>query len=156
MYALGVILPSVEVKLGQSGNIHFAEGFTGEDGARHSRSYSRPFLVDNVGNIQFEGGDPNNSICIPFQIYGVRNDEYHFPEKGDSAFIRYSSNADGTNFTEEWSEGQNYIGFATGLEAPTDKSGYTWCKFKEEISQLEQALDEIIAIQEALIGGASE
>ena len=46
--------------------------------------------------------------------------------KGDSAFIRYSSHPDGTDFTEEWSEGQNYIGFATGQTAPTDKDGYTW------------------------------
>ena len=47
-------------------------------------------------------------------------------DKGDNAFIRYSANADGTDYTEEWSEGQNYIGFATGQTAPTDKSGYTW------------------------------
>lgn len=46
--------------------------------------------------------------------------------KGDSAFIRYSAHADGADFTEEWSEGQNYIGFATGQTAPTDKSGYEW------------------------------
>ncbi|MBQ8836451.1 MAG: hypothetical protein IJ002_03180 [Clostridia bacterium] len=46
--------------------------------------------------------------------------------KGDSAFIRYSANADGTDFTEERSEGQDYIGFATGQTAPTDKSDYTW------------------------------
>lgn len=50
-------------------------------------------------------------------------------EDGDSAFIRYSANADGSDFTEEWSEGQNYIGFATGQTAPTDKSGYKWCAF---------------------------
>ena len=47
-------------------------------------------------------------------------------EQIKSAFIRYSANADGTDFTEEWSEGQNYIGFATGQTAPTDKSKYTW------------------------------
>ena len=47
-------------------------------------------------------------------------------EQIKSAFIRYSANADGTDFTEEWSEGQNYIGFATGQTAPTDKSGYEW------------------------------
>lgn len=46
--------------------------------------------------------------------------------QGDSVFIRYSANADGTGFTEIWSEGQNYIGFATGQTAPTDKSDYTW------------------------------
>ena len=57
-------------------------------------------------------------------------------DKGDNAFIRYSANADGTDFTEEWSEGQNYIGFATGQTAPTDKSGYTWSKFVGEASGL--------------------
>lgn len=46
--------------------------------------------------------------------------------KGDSCFIRYSANADGTDFTETKSEGQNYIGIASGPTAPTDKSGYAW------------------------------
>ena len=47
-------------------------------------------------------------------------------DNGDSVFIRYSASADGTDFTEEWSGGQTYVGFATGQTAPTDKSGYTW------------------------------
>lgn len=47
-------------------------------------------------------------------------------DKGDNAFIRYSANADGTDFTEKRHEGQNYIGFATGQTAPTDKSAYEW------------------------------
>ena len=51
---------------------------------------------------------------------------------GDNAFIRYSASADGTDFTEEWSQGQNYVGFATGQSAPTDKSGYEWLLFKGE------------------------
>ena len=51
---------------------------------------------------------------------------------GDNAFIRYSASADGTDFTEEWSQGQDYIGFATGQSAPTDKSGYEWLLFKGE------------------------
>ena len=46
--------------------------------------------------------------------------------KRSSGFIRYSAYSDGSNFTETWSEGQTYIGFATGQTAPTDKSGYTW------------------------------
>lgn len=46
--------------------------------------------------------------------------------------IRYSKYADGTDFTEKWSKEQNYIGFATGQTAPTDKSGYTWSKFVGE------------------------
>ena len=46
--------------------------------------------------------------------------------KGDGVFIRYSSNADGTDFTETRSEGQNYIGFAEGQMPPTDKAAYSW------------------------------
>ena len=45
------------------------------------------------------------------------------------AFVRYSAYADGTNFTETWSSGKNYIGFAIANTAPTDKSEYTWCRF---------------------------
>lgn len=45
---------------------------------------------------------------------------------GKSAFIRYSANADGTDFTVTRSEGQYYVGFATALEAPTNKADYTW------------------------------
>lgn len=54
------------------------------------------------------------------------NNDFLLALKGDSVFIRYSDVADGTDFTEEWSEGQNYIGFATGQTAPTDKNGYEW------------------------------
>lgn len=53
--------------------------------------------------------------------------------KGDNLFIRYSAHADGTDFTEEWSAGQNYIGFASGETAPTDKSAYTWVLMGTEL-----------------------
>ncbi|MEG2116615.1 MAG: hypothetical protein RRZ69_02900, partial [Clostridia bacterium] len=48
---------------------------------------------------------------------------------GDNFFVRYSTNADGTAFTETWTAGQKYIGIATELKAPTDKVGYTWSLF---------------------------
>lgn len=51
---------------------------------------------------------------------------FNVTSKGDSAFIRYSAYSDGTDFTETRSAGQNYIGFATGQTAPTDKEAYTW------------------------------
>ncbi len=73
--------------------------------------------------------------------------------KGDSAFIRYSAHADGTDFTETRSNGQNYIGVATGLVAPTDKGEYTWAAFTADLGDVAAALDSIIAIQESLIGG---
>lgn len=41
-------------------------------------------------------------------------------------YIRYSAYADGTDFTETRSAGQNYIGVAVATKAPTDKSEYEW------------------------------
>lgn len=77
-------------------------------------------------------------------------------EDGTSVFIRYSANADGTDFTEEWSEGQYYVGFATAHEAPTSKSDYSWARFvSETLGDTEAALDGILEIQNSLIGGAS-
>lgn len=77
-------------------------------------------------------------------------------DKGDNAFIRYSANADGTDFTEEWSEGQSYIGFATGQTAPTDKSGYEWVALnvgeaKEAVERAEAAADRAEEIVTSLV-----
>lgn len=47
--------------------------------------------------------------------------------------IRYSAYADGTDFTEEWSTGQNYIGYAEAVDAPTDKADYQWSLFASNI-----------------------
>ena len=58
---------------------------------------------------------------------GSKGDKGDKGLKGDNAFIRYSANADGTDFTENLSDGQIYIGIATGQEAPKDKSEYKWC-----------------------------
>lgn len=59
--------------------------------------------------------------------------------KGDGVIIRFSANADGSDFTSEWTEGQRYIGFATGKEnnPPTDKATYKWAKFA--LSDLDNA-----------------
>lgn len=54
--------------------------------------------------------------------------------KGDSVFIRYSANADGTDFTDTWSEGQGYMGVATGQSAPTDKTEYTWVSINQKLN----------------------
>lgn len=56
-------------------------------------------------------------------------------EGGESVYVRYARTADGANFTSGWSEGQNYIGVATGTEAPTDKSRYTWSLFIPQIQR---------------------
>ena len=66
-----------------------------------------------------------------------------------SAFIRYSASPDGSNFTDTWSYGKNYIGFAVANTAPTDKSEYTWCKFvgtgggSADVSELEERIDTV-------------
>lgn len=48
---------------------------------------------------------------------------------GADVYIRYSAYPDGTGFTSVWSEDQYYIGFASGMTAPVDKSGYVWSRF---------------------------
>ncbi len=50
----------------------------------------------------------------------------------ESVFIRYSQSADGSNFVSGWSEGYDYIGFAVGTAAPSDKSGYSWARLTGE------------------------
>lgn len=50
--------------------------------------------------------------------------------KGDRTYlhIRYSANADGTDFTDTPQAGSKYIGIYAGLlaTAPTDKTLYQW------------------------------
>lgn len=52
--------------------------------------------------------------------------------KGDSVFIRYSEYADGTDFTEQWSKRQCYMGVYVGQSAPTDKASYEWIMFRRD------------------------
>ena len=73
-----------------------------------------------------------------------------YAEPGNNCYIRYSAYADGTDFTEEWSEGQTYMGQATAPEAPEDKSEYKWSKFIDD--SVNEALDHILEIQQSLIG----
>lgn len=51
-------------------------------------------------------------------------------DKGDSdgrnAWIRFSANADGTDFTSTWTDGQKYVGFASSITEPLDKADYVW------------------------------
>ncbi len=46
-----------------------------------------------------------------------------------SVFVRYSANADGTDYSDVWSDGMQYIGIANTDTEPSDKSGYIWCRF---------------------------
>lgn len=45
--------------------------------------------------------------------------------QGEGVFVRFSRFADGKDFTTTWL-GQKYMGIATGVTAPTDKSAYQW------------------------------
>lgn len=56
-------------------------------------------------------------------------------EDGKSIFIRYSFSPDGTNYTENWSLGQNYLGIAIGYEAPNNKEDYEWSLFASNVSE---------------------
>lgn len=60
----------------------------------------------------------------------------HFLEnyewRGEKVFVRYSQNENGEDFTETWTGGQCYIGFAKGLEAPESPLAYTWSLFVNE------------------------
>lgn len=74
--------------------------------------------------------------------------------KGDSVYVRFSAFADGTCFTENWNEGQEYIGFASGVTAPTDKSAYNWQKiiYKPDLT-IEEADKRYAKITD--LGGSS-
>ncbi len=49
-----------------------------------------------------------------------------------SLWLRYSANEDGSNSTETWSKGQNYIGVALSHDCPTDEREFAWAFFKGE------------------------
>lgn len=67
-------------------------------------------------------------------------------DKGNSAWIRFSANADGTSFTSTWTSGQQYIGFASAIAEPTDKSAYIWV----DLAQIAKSLtDELKTSLEA-------
>jgi hypothetical protein len=50
--------------------------------------------------------------------------------KGDSVFIRYSPNANGSLMTDVWQLGYNYIGFYTGRVASDNYQDYMWAEFR--------------------------
>lgn len=85
-----------------------------------------PFCVyvEETGTILFSRGDGEHTLAI-YETKTTALPTMTMP----NIFIRYSANADGTDFTEEWTEGQKYIGVATAVTAPTDKSDYEWSYF---------------------------
>lgn len=63
-------------------------------------------------------------------IFASEAERVEAEKKRKGAYIRYSQYPDGTDFTADWHEGYNYVGFATAKECPTEKGGFTWCLFK--------------------------
>lgn len=59
-----------------------------------------------------------------------RLNSYVTTQVKNSYFIRYSAYADGTDFTDTWQHGQEYVGFAVGVQVPTLKTDYQWARFK--------------------------
>ena len=49
-----------------------------------------------------------------------------------SVWIKYSAYSDGTDATDEWSLGKNFIGVATSHDVPRSNSEYKWCIFRGE------------------------
>ena len=84
-------------------------------------STTTPALIGCLKSILCESTTPGNSPLL----------------NGDSVFIRYSANADGTEYTQTRSKRQFYIGVATGQSAPTDKSGYEWFHIASNIRATE-------------------
>lgn len=63
---------------------------------------------------------------------------------GKSVWIRYSANADGSNMTTTWTEGQRYIGVYLGKTASTNPAAYTWSCFVGNTSVSEDTSTTVI------------
>lgn len=74
----------------------------------------------------------DNPVCIT----GNTGPQGNPGQSGTSSYtyVRYSENADGTNFIPNPTSTTSYIGIYTGTlsTAPSDKTAYTWSKYKGE------------------------
>lgn len=97
------------------------------DGIRYEREIvSLNFPLDFLTASSFSA---HAEIATNGTVMLFNSDATVLGAKGDSVFVRYSANADGTDFTETWTAGQKYIGVATAQYAPTNKNDYTWVLF---------------------------
>lgn len=64
-----------------------------------------------------------------------------------SVFVRYSANADGTDYSDVWSDGMQYIGIANTDTEPSDKSGYIWCKFAADAKESNVTVDAELSLE---------
>lgn len=103
------------------------------DGARYSLpcnsgTISEGYVIDEYDECYLYATDI--SMTNP-QIMVVNDDA---TLTASSVHIRYSVNADGSDFTNEWSEGQNYIGIASATEVPTSKEQFTWTRIADLVN----------------------
>lgn len=72
-------LPSVEIERGQSGRISYVDRFEGDDGGVVTIARIRLFTFNLNGTVSFDNAYPGNNYCIPYKIYGVKNEENSTP-----------------------------------------------------------------------------
>lgn len=76
----------------------------------------KSMVADNIGN-------PLNDENY-WQVAGISG------AKGDSVWIRYSPNANGSMMTDIWQLGYNYIGFYSGRVPSDNYLDYEWAEFR--------------------------
>lgn len=132
----------------------YAESFTFRllEVIEHSTSGNQLSIVYELAGARYATGMIGLFNSATIRVTGATSvclynaDATVYARDGASVFIRYSANEDGTDFAEEWAEGQKYIGFGVGYEAPTDKEDYTWYQIVyDELSQDVETLKTQVA-----------
>lgn len=77
------------------------------------------------------------------------------PIIANNYFIKFSATSDGQEFTDTWSQGQEYIGFALSMVEPISPRDYVWAKFIGTDSQAAQEYAEL-ARQSAINAGQNK
>ena len=70
----------------------------------------------------------------------------------EKVYVRYSANADGTDFTRDWNAGQNYIGITTGTSEPSSKLEFTWMRIADLVNIVqEEGSGTSVAMSQAVV-----
>ncbi len=75
-------------------------------------------------------------------------------ETTGTVYVKYSYNSDGTNFTSEYQDGQQYLGVAVGEVEPTLKTDYEWRKFVQD--KVQETSIKILTIGNSFSEDATE
>ena len=105
-----------------------AEGFAEDSEASATNSAEQATLAESYakgGTSSRTGEDTDNAKYYSEQAEDYMNNAIYI-------FIRYSANADGSNFVDTPTENTSYIGIYQGHSstAPTIKTDYVWYKWK--------------------------